>query len=94
MRFKKREYNRVPRKLKKLIPMGVYCYTPIRMDIHAGIFYVKHCPFLKSIKYSEKPDYPYDESDKEFANERIDWCRLTRTSPDDQCKDCGIKYGF
>ena len=40
--------NRVPRKLKKKIPIGMYCYTGLRYDNSTGIFHVKPCPFYSN----------------------------------------------
>ncbi len=92
MKFKKKECERVPRKLKKQIPVGVYCYKGISHDVNTGIYKVKHCVFSSSIKIKDKPII--EDYEKEFLEETIHWCKLVKTEPEDSCKSCGIKYGF
>ena len=42
--------NRIPRKKKKLIPEGLYCYTPINFDHKTGIFHIKPCHYYEYVK--------------------------------------------
>lgn len=69
---------KVPRKKKKQIPKGVYCYTPTsgfkRLSGGRYGYTIKSCPFYKHIK-------------------GIDGCCSLLKSNDiiDQVKDCGIK---
>jgi hypothetical protein len=85
---------RVPRKQKKLIPNGVYCYKGLRYDLETGVYYIKLCPFFTHIKCKEKPEELQNEIDKEFPEETIGWCKLIKGDIDDQCKSCGIKHYF
>ena len=45
--------KRVPRKIKKLIPKGVYCYRLIRYHKETGDSEIKVCPFYEHIEYTE-----------------------------------------
>ena len=83
---------RVPRKLKKKIPNGVYCYKGLRMDLNTGVYHIKPCEFFTHIKCKDKP--VQDEIDKEFPEETIGWCKILKGEIDDQCKSCGIKWDF
>lgn len=75
-------YKRIPRKKKKQIPKGMYCYTASSdwkyfKDGSYG-FTVKLCPFY------------YRKSEGVFGG----WCKLIEGEVMDQCKSCGLKYGF
>jgi hypothetical protein len=84
---------RIPRKLKKKIPEGMYCYKGIRMDMKTGIYHIKSCPMFKYIQAKNKPIDKQDEIDREYPEEWIGWCKLLQCEIDDQCKSCGInKY--
>ncbi len=85
---------RIPRKLKKKIPVGLYCYTPRRFDLSTGIYYIDLCYFYNTINREEKPESLKKEEDREFPEESIGWCNLIKGEIDDQCKNCGIKYRF
>lgn len=39
---------RIPRKIKKQIPIGMYCYTPMGFDWNTGTYHIKTCPFYSS----------------------------------------------
>ena len=91
---------RVPRKIKKQIPKGVYCYEYIKPNLsEKGIwkgYETKPCPFGKYIKLKDSPDakdYTKKELD-DFGDELIDWCKIAECSIDDSCKSCGIKNEF
>lgn len=82
---------RLPRKVKKKIPKGRYCYKPLYLDKKLT-FHIKSCEFFKYIKCKDKPKELHDEIDAEYPEERIGWCKLFKCEIDDQCKSCGIKY--
>ena len=69
---------RIPRKAKKKIPKGMYCYTPVKMDWATGVYNIQTCEFYRPI--------PGD-----FLFGR---CSLIKEEVMDQCKSCGVKYGF
>jgi hypothetical protein len=93
---------RIPRKKKKQIPVGLYCYTAT-----SGMKYfpdgsygyeIKRCPFYGSIKIKDipvkdRPKWMDDEYVKEFGEREESWCRLVKTDVMDQCKSCGERYG-
>jgi hypothetical protein len=35
-----------------------------------------------------------DEHVEEYGEKQEGWCKLVKTDIDDQCKSCGLKYGF
>ncbi len=80
---------KVPRKLKKKIPKGVYCYSLINCTEFKST--IKTCVFYDNIKIKDKPIETQDEIDLEFPNEYIGFCKLVKCEIDDQCKYCGIK---
>lgn len=41
--------KRIPRKIKKQIPVGLYCYTPVRFDTKTGIYHIKPCKYYKYV---------------------------------------------
>jgi hypothetical protein len=86
--------NRVPRKLKKKIPRGLYCYKAISKDGSYFNIETKNCYFYTHKKVSDLPSplkEEYESYDCE-PNEYISFCKLVKSSPMDQCKDCGINY--
>lgn len=73
---------RIPRKKKKQIPTGMYCYKATSgwkylKDGKYG-FTVKLCPF-----YTRKHEGVFGGH-----------CKLIDGEVIDQCKSCGLKYGF
>lgn len=84
-------YQRIPRKSKKQIPKGHYCYKGLRYDRSTGIYHIKPCIFYTNIKIKDKPEHMQDEIDKRYPNDIIGWCKLLKCDIDDQCKFCGIK---
>jgi hypothetical protein len=94
---------KIPRKKKKQIPVGMYCYTPTSgfKDMGDGQwgFTTKLCPFYSNIKYkdipiNQRPKWMDDEFIKEFGNKTEGWCKLVKTDIMDQCKSCGERYKF
>lgn len=81
---------KVPRKLKKQIPYGPYCYKGISFDTKTGIYHVKPCIFYTNIKCKDKP--VQTELDKEYPEHVDGWCKLLKCEIDDQCKNCGINW--
>lgn len=69
---------KVPRKKKKQIPVGLYCYTPTSdFKILEGRQYgytIKCCPFYKHVDGLEGH------------------CRLLKSEITDQVKDCSINW--
>lgn len=73
---------KIPRKKKKQIPTGMYCYTLASewkrfKDGKYGVA-VKPCPFYSN------------NSGSIFGG----YCRLIDTVVMDQCKSCSLKLGF
>jgi len=70
---------RIPRKKKKQIPVGMYCYTPTSAfkDLGEGQygFTIKVCPYYKHV----------DGLDGH--------CKLLNCEVEDQVKSCGQRYG-
>lgn len=71
---------KIPRKKKKKIPVGMYCYTPtsgfkVLKDGRYG-YTIKSCPFYKN------------DGDGLCGK-----CYLLKSTVVDQVKDCGINYG-
>lgn len=108
LKFNKMENKfRIPRKLKKKIPKGPYCYKGIKFDWSTGIYHIKPCVFYKSekletliVKY-DKFKSTYDDSyfddcnqqeKKEILNEYVGYCKLFKSEIDDQCKNCSINW--
>lgn len=91
--------SRIPRKKKKQIPVGVYCYTGIKFDMNTGIYHIKLCPFythikIKDIPLENWPKWMDEEHIQEFGEKDESWCKLVKTDIIDQCKSCGLKYGI
>lgn len=103
--FIKREYGRVPRKLKKQIPKDtVYCY---KGDGTSGITWneeyqtnvswygVKTCPFSTYKKYKDMdplPGWMDQEHLDKYGEDEVNWCKLVKTDIEDRCKSCGLRY--
>ena len=86
--------NRIPRKLKKQIPVGHYCYKGLKFDLATGIYHIKPCPFYGHIKIGDMPvEEHMEEWKEEFKEETQEWCRLIKYEIIDQCKSCGKRYG-
>lgn len=83
---------KVPRKLKKQIPVGLYCYTGLKYDRATGIYHIKPCIFYTHITVKDKPKI--EEYERDYLEERIGWCKLLKTEPIDQCKSCGLRRGI
>lgn len=83
-----KEYDRLPRKLKKQIPEGPYCYKHLSIDPVTYNQHIKSCPLFKYIQMKELPTQ--DEISKDYPEERVGYCKWLRTEIDDQMKDCGI----
>lgn len=89
--------DRIPRKLKKQIPKGLYCYTGISFDYKTGIYHIKQCPFYTNVKFKDmKPLPKWIDEDflDEYGENKHGWCKLVKTDIEDQCKSCGLKRGF
>jgi len=71
---------RIPRKKKKQIPTGMYCYTYNGKTGYTkdGLLYygISPCPF-----------YKYHQGIEGY-------CSVVKGEIEDQVKDCGTKYGF
>jgi hypothetical protein len=91
---------RVPRKIKKKIPKGVYCYEYVRAKYSENGnwtgYETKPCPYGKYIqlKDSTSAKYHTEEELKEYGHELVDYCKIAKCEIDDQCKMCGIKEGL
>jgi hypothetical protein len=92
---------RIPRKLKKKIPKGLYCYTPTsgfqKFPDGTWGYKIKLCPFYGHIKLKDwpvksRPKYMDDEFIQEFGEQNESWCKLVKWDVMDQCKSCGVKY--
>jgi hypothetical protein len=99
--------RRVPRKIKKQIPEGMYCYTPTssfsKMKDGQWGYTIKLCPMLsyrKRIDIFEHLD-PWDreyikenpEDAREFSEDYVGYCKFVKCKIDDQCKSCSLKQG-
>lgn len=93
---------KIPRKKKKQIPEGLYCYTPTsgfkKFPDGTWGYSIKLCPFYSQIKIINipekyRPKWMDDEYLKEYGDEYESWCKLVKTDVTDQCKSCGLKYG-
>ena len=67
---------KIPRKKKKHIPTGHYCYNPRYMDWNTGKYYITPCRFYRSTLTGSFEGY----------------CTIIKCEIDDQCKSCGVKY--
>ena len=92
---------RIPRKQKKQIPKGMYCYKATsgwkRFKDGTYGFEVKTCPFYTDVKYKDMKPQPMwmdEEFLEEFGENKHGWCKLVKTDIEDQCKSCGLKRGF
>ena len=100
--------SRIPRKIKKQIPTGFYCYTPTSgfkkfKDGEYG-YSIKLCPMFSYrkradiIEHLDEWVFEYledePEATKEIMDEPVGFCKLVKREIDDQCKSCGLKYGI
>jgi hypothetical protein len=85
---------KIPRKKKKQIPEGSYCYTMVSGMIYPSdgslpYYKIKRCPYFEWVK--GEPQDPSPNSNM-FGR-----CRLLKIEDDmclnDQCKVCDIKLG-
>ncbi len=85
---------RIPRKKKKKIPVGQYCYTMTSGMIYPTdgsmpYYKIKRCPYFEWVKGE-----PQDLSP---SNTRYGKCNLLNIEDDmclnDQCKACSINMG-
>lgn len=88
------EFKRVPRKKKKQIPKGLYCYTPVKFTDEG--YKIKLCPFYKNIKIKDiplenRPKWMDEEYVSEFGDKFESWCSLLKVDVLDQCKSCDFK---
>jgi hypothetical protein len=74
---------RVPRKLKKKIPNGMYCYTGIGWK--GNYYLVKPCPLFNRANNGEWYCKLFNK-----ATDNVEWDILLS----DQCKVCGIKNNW
>jgi len=93
---------RIPRKIKKKIPVGLYCYEPtsgfIKFKDGNWGFTTRLCPFYSNIKIGDipedkRPNWMDDEYVQKFGNKTESWCKLLSTDILDQCKSCNLKIG-
>ncbi len=87
---------KVPRKIKKQIPQGAYCYKYLGQVITDTEWYtkIKSCLFYKRIPMRDLPKQ--DEISQEYPDEIVGYCGLLKEelSIDDQVKDCGINCKY
>lgn len=83
---------RVPRKLKKQIPEGPYCYKGLKFV--GNVYHIKPCFFYQWIKRNQKPIKRQKKVDLESPEEFVPWCTLLHCHIDDQVKECQIKDPF
>ena len=84
---------KVPRKIKKQIPLGMYCYKYLGSVITETEYYtkIKSCPFYMRIKMADLP--VQNKTSIKYPQSVVGYCGLLkdRLSIDDQVKDCSIK---
>lgn len=85
---------KIPRKKKKQIPSGPYCYKCISYDKDTFSMKVKYCPNYTIIQCKDKPVELQDEIDKEYPNEKIGWCKLLKSELMDDIKYCSINCKY
>ena len=57
---------------------------------------IKTCPFYSWRKIKDLKPLPWylNSNDLgEFGEDTVGWCKLIKGEIDDQCKNCGLKYG-
>ena len=88
---------RIPRKLKKKIPRGHYCYYPTgktgtiwsdEWNQEIPTYQVKYCPFYYWNKLGYGDCKYLNQLDNGILNGEGDYSDLCL---DDRCKSCGIK---
>jgi hypothetical protein len=97
--------DKLPRKLKKKIPKGFYCYTGINFDLKTGIYHIKECGFAKRVirksVLTQLPEWELEyiqefqtqEEKDTYLNGKIIWCTYCNCEPEDQTKSCNVNYG-
>ncbi len=84
--------NRIPRKIKKKIPKGYYCYELLSFDWTNADTKVRYCKFHTSIRIGDKPKELNEDMDytEEELNMYDEWCSLYQCDILDSCKSCSI----
>ena len=96
--FTKAQKVRVPRKIKKKIPTGVYCYVFTgetgqkwndEYKTYLPTYKIRCCPmwFINSLGHGDCKALIKNGSALNGDNDDLDFCL------DDQCKSCGLKKG-
>lgn len=103
---------RIPRKKKKKIPKGHYCYVPDKKKSLKSFYkdgkltyFIKSCLFFKYKQRNQVLEHltsidneiikeSTDSEAEAFLNEKIGFCKLTKSEVEDQCKSCGIKMDY
>lgn len=98
--------RRLPRKIKKQVPEGFYCYiaTSGFKDLGDGEYgyTIRRCPMYSYKKRRDIEnldpwifDYMEDEPEdsKGILDEFVGFCKFINCEIDDQCKSCSIKLG-
>lgn len=85
---------KIPRKKKKQIPEGPYCYKCLKYDKETFSMKVKYCSNLISIKTSNIPEQFQTEIDKQYPDTIINWCKLLKSEIFDDVKDCSINCKY
>lgn len=92
----KRKKLRLPRKIKKQIPQGPYCYKNLGQVVTDTEWYIKTkpCLFYKNVRMKNLPIQ--NEISKEFPESLVGYCGLLKDalSVDDEIKDCGINCKY
>ena len=98
-----RNKDKVPRKLKKQIPDGPYCYTltgetsqvwNAEIQQFVTAYHSRLCPMYVHLKMKDLPAELQDEISKEFPEEWIGYCKLIKLELTDDCKSCTIKRNY
>lgn len=93
---------KLPRKLKKKIPKGLYCYElngkmfkrwNKEVNDFVTVYKAKSCPFSTQLQMKDLPDDIHKQLDKnnEYPEEYVEFCKLLKTDIMDSCKECEIK---
>jgi hypothetical protein len=98
--------RRVPRKIKKQIPTGPYCYTATsgfgKMKDGQWGYTIKLCPMfsyrkrIDILEHLDRWDKEYikenPEESREFAEDLAGYCKFIKCEIADQCKSCSLKW--
>ena len=84
---------RIPRKIKKRIPKGRYCYGFIGpISWNAKVWY---CDYHVDIKIKDVPNKEYvKDLIEEYGEEKVEYCKILGCLIDDSCKGCGTKLKY